>query len=59
MLNATKLDWFAQEFTQKYVTDSDETFCPVVMVESIRTLITLSVQYGLELHPAVENTRST
>ena len=40
----------AQGFTQKYGTDYDETFCPVVRLESIHTLIALSVQYGLELH---------
>ena len=40
----------AQGFTQKFGSDYDETFCPVVRLESIRTLIALSVQYGLELH---------
>ena len=28
----------------------DETFCPVVRMESLRTLIALSTQRGLELH---------
>ncbi len=40
----------AQGFTQKYGTDFDETFCPVVRQESLRLLIALSVQYGLNLH---------
>ena len=38
----------AQGFIQKYGTDYNETFCPVVRLESIHTLIALSVQY--ELH---------
>ena len=45
-----KAQLVAQGFTQKYGTDYDETFCPVVRLESIHTLIALSVQYGLELH---------
>ena len=40
----------AQGFTQKYGTDYDETFCPVVRMESLRVLIALSVQFGLQLH---------
>ena len=40
----------AQGFTQKYGTDYDETFCPVVRQESLRVLIALSIQYGLKLH---------
>ena len=40
----------AQGFTQKFRADYDETFCPVVRLESIRTLIALSVQHGLQLH---------
>ena len=42
----------AQGFTQKYGTDFDETFCPVVRQESLRMLIALSVQYDLILHQA-------
>ena len=38
----------AQGFTQKFGTDYDETFCPVVRQESIRTLIALSVQHDLQ-----------
>ena len=38
----------AQGFTQKFGADYDETFCPVVRLESIRTLIALSVQHGLQ-----------
>ncbi len=40
----------AQGYTQRYGTDYDETFCPVVRQESLRTLMALSVQYGLKLH---------
>lgn len=40
----------AQGFTQKYGTDFDETFCPVVRQESLRLLIALSVQHDLTLH---------
>lgn len=40
----------AQGFSQSYGTDYDETFCPVVRQESLRVLIALSVQYGLQLH---------
>ena len=40
----------AQGFTQKYGSDYDETFCPVVRQESLRVLIAFSVQYGLKLH---------
>ena len=42
----------AQGFTQKFGSDYDETFCPVVRLKSVRTLIALSVQYGLKLHQA-------
>jgi len=56
-LNATKLEKLhrVRRFTQKYATDY-EPFCPVVKLESIGTLITLSVQYGLELHQVNINT---
>ena len=40
----------AQGYTQKYGTDYNETFCPVVRLESLRALIALSVQFGLQLH---------
>ena len=40
----------AQGFSQKFGSDYDETFCPVVRMESVRTLIAMSVQYGLKLH---------
>ena len=40
----------AQGFTQKYGTDFDETFCPVVRQESLRLLMALSVQHGLTVH---------
>ena len=40
----------AQGYSQKYGTDYDQTFCPVVRLESFRTLVALSVQYGLKIH---------
>ena len=40
----------AQGFTQKFRIDYDETFCPVVRFESVRTVIMLAVQNGLKLH---------
>ena len=40
----------ARGFDQKYGSDYDETFCPVVRLESLRTLIALSTQRGLKLH---------
>ena len=40
----------AQGFDQRFGSDYDETFCPAVRMESLRTLIALSTQCGLELH---------
>ena len=40
----------AQGFSQKFGLDYDETFCPVVRFESVRTVIALAVQNGLKLH---------
>ena len=40
----------AQGYNQKYGSDYDETFCPVMRQESLRTLVALSAQFGLELH---------
>ena len=40
----------ARGFDQKFGSDYDETFCPVVRLESLRTLIAPSTQRGLELH---------
>jgi transposase InsO family protein len=40
----------AQGFTQKFGSDYDETFCPVVRQESLRVLTALSIQCGLKLH---------
>ena len=40
----------AQGFTQKFGIDCDETFCPVVRFESVRTVIALAVQNGLKLY---------
>ena len=39
-----------QGFSQKFGTDYDETFCPVVKMEFVRTLIATAVQRGLQLH---------
>ena len=36
----------AQGFLQKYGTDYDETFCPVVRLESFRTIVALAVHSG-------------
>ena len=38
----------AQGFAQRYEQDYDETFCPVVRFESVRTVITLAAKYGLK-----------
>ena len=40
----------AQGFSQKFELDYDETFCPVVRFESVRTVIALSVQDSLRIH---------
>ena len=40
----------AQGFSQKFGLDYDETFCPVVRFESVRTIIGLAVQNGLKMH---------
>lgn len=40
----------ARGFDQKFSSDYDETLCPLVHLESLRTLIALSTQRGLELH---------
>ena len=40
----------AQGFTQVKGADYDETFSPVARLESLRTLVALSVQKGLQLH---------
>jgi len=37
-------------FDQKFGSDYDEPFCPVVRLESLRTLVALATQRGLELH---------
>ena len=39
----------AQAFSQKFGTDYDKMFCPVVRLESFRTLVALAVQHGLKL----------
>lgn len=40
----------AQGFTQKHSDDYDETFCPVVRLESLRTMLALAMKHDLELH---------
>ena len=40
----------ARGFDQRFGSGYDETFCPVVRMESLRTLIAFSTQCGLELH---------
>ena len=40
----------AQGFSQRFGSDYDETFSPVVRLESVCTLIGLSVHYQLQLH---------
>ena len=40
----------AQGFAQKQGLDYDETFSPVVRLESLRTVITLAVQNGMKMH---------
>ena len=45
-----KAQLVAPGFSQRFNTDYDETFCPVVRLESFRTLVALSVQNGLKLH---------
>ena len=40
----------AKGITQEHGKDYDETFCPVVRQESLRTLIAMSVKCGMKLH---------
>ena len=40
----------AQGYSQKYGIDYDETFCPVVRFDSVRTLIALCVKNDLVMH---------
>ena len=40
----------AQGFSQQFGMDYEETFCLIVRLESLRTLIALSVQNDLQLH---------
>ena len=40
----------AQGYTQQKGADYDETFCPVVRMESVRTVIGWAVRNGLKLH---------
>ncbi len=47
----------AQGYNQKFGADNDETFCSVVRPESLRVLVAMSVQQGLELHHSMEPSR--
>ena len=40
----------AQVYTQKFGVDYDETFCPVVRMESFRTILASAIQKDLKLH---------
>jgi len=40
----------AQGFSQKLGFDYDETFCPVIRFELVRTVIAIAIQYNLKLH---------
>ena len=40
----------AQGYSQKYGLDYDETFCPVVRTESVRSVIALAAKKNLLLH---------
>ncbi len=40
----------AQEFNQQWRLDYDETFSPVVRMESFRTLVAMSTQHDLQMH---------
>ena len=40
----------AQGYSQRYGQDYDETFSPVVRFESLRTVVALAVQNGLQMH---------
>ena len=46
----------AQGFLQKHGVDNDETFCPVVRFESVRTVIALAAKHDLKLHKLVITT---
>lgn len=46
----------AQGFNQQQGADYDETFSPVVRMESFRTLVALSTQHNLQLHHVDVNT---
>ncbi len=50
ILERYKAHLVAQGFSQKFGSDYDETFSPVVRFESVRTIIALAVQHGLQLH---------
>ena len=40
----------AEKYNQKYGTDYDETFCPLVTFESVLTLIELAAKHKLQFH---------
>ena len=45
-----KVRLVAQGCSQRFGLDYDETFCPVVRFESVRTMVAMAVQNGLKLH---------
>ena len=49
-MEPNKAHLVAQGFSQKFGTDYDENFCPVVRQESLRALIALGVQNDLQIH---------
>ena len=49
-VNTHKARLVAKGFSQKKGIDFEETFAPVVRFESVRTLLSLAVEFDLELH---------
>ena len=49
-VNRFKARLVAQGFNQRHGVDYDETFSPVVRFESVRSVIALAAQHGLQLH---------
>jgi len=45
-----KARWIARGFTQSWGIDYDETFAPIVHKDNLRTLLTLALNHGLEIH---------
>lgn len=49
-MEISKARLVAQGFLQKFGSDYDETFCPMVRQESLCTLVGMSAQHGLKLY---------